>query len=177
MAVIYDATLSPSKEELIRDFLDSAGLARGDVERLAAYRFDDPEGEVGIEAHIVARGGRIFHVPLTYRGAPLDGATPVGTMEHSVLGRRWVYAAADDPVALDAYTRALHNAQGQAALEAHRADGTVEPMATTMALIVVGEAELESTLHLTYDVGTPATGHTTLVATWADESVVVAALD
>jgi len=32
-------------------------------------------------------------VPLTYRGAPLDGAEDalVGTTEHGVLGRRWVY--------------------------------------------------------------------------------------
>ncbi|MCF8607840.1 hypothetical protein L5I01_31240 [Gordonia sp. HY442] len=176
MAVIYDATLSPSKEELIREFLDSAGLARGDVERLAAYRFDDPAGQVGIEAHMVSCGERVFHVPLTYRAAPLDGATPVGTMEHSVLGHRWVYAAADDPVALDAFTRALRNTQDQADLELHRADGTVEPMATTMTLSVVGAADPESRLHLTYDVAVPTSGSATLVAAWADESVVVAAL-
>lgn len=39
-------------------------------------------------------------MPLTYRGAPLPGAEPwlVGTMEHSVLGRRWVYDGCGDPV-------------------------------------------------------------------------------
>ena len=39
-------------------------------------------------------------MPLTYRGAPvpeLEHAL-VGVMEHSVLGRRWVYDAPHDPV-------------------------------------------------------------------------------
>ncbi|MFV2173508.1 hypothetical protein ACFHW2_25100 [Actinomadura sp. LOL_016] len=39
-------------------------------------------------------------MPLTYRGAPLDGAEHalVGTMEHGVLGRRWVYDGCHDPM-------------------------------------------------------------------------------
>ncbi|WOC13590.1 maltokinase N-terminal cap-like domain-containing protein [Gordonia sp. MP11Mi] len=178
MAVIHDATLSPSKEELIHDFLDGAGLGRGGrVERLAAYRFDDPDGQVGIEAHLVACDGHVFHVPLTYRGAPLDGAKPVGTMDHSVLGRRWVYAAPDDPVAVDVFTRALRGRQEQSALELHRADATVEPLPTTTVLTVVGEARPESALRLTYDVSAPCAGGATLVAEWAGSSAVVAALD
>lgn len=41
-----------------------------------------------------------YLVPLTYRGAPLDGAENalVGTMEHGVLGRRWAYDGCHDPV-------------------------------------------------------------------------------
>ncbi|MEI2826114.1 MAG: hypothetical protein V9F04_06650 [Dermatophilaceae bacterium] len=37
--------------------------------------------------------------PLTYRSAPLAGADRalVGTIEHSVLGTRWVYDAPHDP--------------------------------------------------------------------------------
>jgi hypothetical protein len=68
---------------------------------VAAYRFDDPAGEVGIETLLVqAEGGPLLQVPLTYRGAPLDGAEHwlVGTTDHSVLGRRWVYDACGDPV-------------------------------------------------------------------------------
>jgi hypothetical protein len=42
-------------------------------------------------------------VPLSYRGAPLDGADHalVGTMEHGVLGQRWAYDGCHDPVLVD----------------------------------------------------------------------------
>jgi hypothetical protein len=41
-----------------------------------------------------------YLVPLTYRGAPLEGAERalIGTMEHGVLGRRWAYDGCHDPV-------------------------------------------------------------------------------
>jgi hypothetical protein len=56
---------------------------------------------VGIETHLVRTGeGVVLQVPLTYRGAPLEGAGRhlVGTMAHSHLGRRWVYDGCGDPV-------------------------------------------------------------------------------
>jgi hypothetical protein len=39
-------------------------------------------------------------VPLTYRAEPLADGEPwlIGTLEHSVLGQRWVYDACGDPV-------------------------------------------------------------------------------
>ena len=106
MALIYRATLAPSKIELVRDFLAGRSWAcAGEVEPLAAYRFDDPHGEVGIETLLVqAPGGPVLQVPVTYRGAPLEGADDhlIGTTEHSVLGRRWVYDACGDPVYVQA---------------------------------------------------------------------------
>ena len=44
--------------------------------------------------------GHATHVPLTYRGRALEGARQhlIGTMNHSVLGPRWVYDACGDPV-------------------------------------------------------------------------------
>ena len=44
--------------------------------------------------------GAIVQTPLTYRGDPLAGAEAhlIGTSEHSVLGRRWVYDGCGDPV-------------------------------------------------------------------------------
>ena len=41
-----------------------------------------------------------YLVPMTYRGAPLDGAEHalIGTTEHGVLGQRWVYDGCHDPV-------------------------------------------------------------------------------
>ena len=96
MAIIHRATITPTKLELAAAWLDRQGAGgAGDLEMVGSYRFDDPEGEVGVEALLVRRSGEVFHLPVTYRGAPLDGAGAhlITTMEHSVLGRRWVYEA------------------------------------------------------------------------------------
>ena len=103
MALIHRATLSPSKLELLTGWLPSRSWFTGDaaVRQLGSYRFDDPDGEVGMEAFLLqAPGGSVLHVPVTYRGAPLADADQllVGTMEHSVLGTRWVYDGCGDPV-------------------------------------------------------------------------------
>ncbi|MGW8526271.1 CG0192-related protein [Nocardiopsis sp. NPDC055824] len=122
MAIIHSATLTPSKPALIGAWLDGRPWAgQGPDEVLGAYRFDDPEGEVGVEAFLVRRGDRLLHVPLTYRGAPLAGHEEhlVGTLEHSVLGPRWVYDGTRDGVALACFRRALAGEQEQAELEIH----------------------------------------------------------
>jgi len=82
---------------------------RPQLRRLGGFRFEDPEGEVGVETHITADVSVsppvVYQVPLSYRAAPLPGAEHalVSTTEHSELGRRWVYDATHDPV----YVRAL----------------------------------------------------------------------
>lgn len=102
MALLYAAQLSPTKPELIAAWLPSAPYFAGasaTVTPVGAYRFDDPDGEVGIEVHLVRDAdGTVFQVPLTYRSAALPGARLVGEMEHSVLGRRYVHDATTDPV-------------------------------------------------------------------------------
>jgi hypothetical protein len=102
MALIYKATLTPSKLELFSAWLPGRPWFGGtDVRQLGAYRFDDPAGQVGIETFLLgADDGSVLHAPLTYRGAPLAGAQQhlIGTTEHSVLGRRWVYDGCADPV-------------------------------------------------------------------------------
>ncbi|MFC0600143.1 maltokinase N-terminal cap-like domain-containing protein [Streptomyces palmae] len=110
MSVIHHTTLKPTKLELLTSWLPTRPWYRGGAEpelaRVGGFRLDDPEGEVGIELMVVAdtSGAEPVHylVPLTYRGAPLDGAEQglVGTMEHGVLGPRWVYDGAHDPVLL-----------------------------------------------------------------------------
>jgi Maltokinase N-terminal cap domain len=112
MALVHKATLVPSKLELLGAWLPSRPwfVGNGELERAGSYRFDDPAGEVGIECIIVRAGtGPWLHVPLTYRGAPLDEshASLIGIMEHSVLGKRWIYDGATDPVAVDAIARAI----------------------------------------------------------------------
>jgi hypothetical protein len=94
--------------------------------KVAGYRFDDPEGEVGVETLLVRAGddGPVYQVPLTYRGAPLDGADAwlVGTSEHSVLGPRWVYDACGDPVYADVLATAIVTGAGGAE-EVEHVDG------------------------------------------------------
>jgi maltokinase len=110
VAEIYrDATVTPSKLDLLPAWMARQRwyAAKGSSPRLRklwSWRLDDPAGEVGIETLLVIDNAGpepvVYQVPLTYRGAPLVGAEDalVGTMEHSVLGRRWVYDAPHDPV-------------------------------------------------------------------------------
>jgi hypothetical protein len=100
MAIVHRAELKPSKIELLAGWLPGCDwfADAGPIERVSAFRFDDPAGEVGLETFIVGSGDRRYHVPLSYRAAPLDGGVLVGTLEHSVLGLRWVYDGLSDPV-------------------------------------------------------------------------------
>ncbi|MFF6914005.1 1,4-alpha-glucan branching protein [Streptomyces sp. NPDC012466] len=109
MAVIHDTTLEPSKLDLLTSWLPSrpwyrGGAAGPELAKAGGFRLDDPRGEVGIEFIVATdtRGPRptTYLVPLTYRGAPLEGAEHalVGTMEHGVLGRRWAYDGCQDAV-------------------------------------------------------------------------------
>lgn len=109
MAVIHRTTLKPTKLELLTSWLPSrpwyrAGTTAPQLAKAGGFRLDDPQGEVGIEFMVVTDTSSphptAYLVPLTYRGAPLDGAEQalVGTMEHGVLGRRWAYDGCQDPV-------------------------------------------------------------------------------
>lgn len=100
------ATLTPH----FRDFLPSwvarqewyAGSGVPDLRPVGYFRLEDPAGQVGIETHLVSDGTRVYQVPMTYRDAPLPGASDsdalIATAEHSVLGTRWIYDGARDPV-------------------------------------------------------------------------------
>jgi hypothetical protein len=107
MSVIHKTTLSPGKLELLTPWLPAQTWYEGrrpTLVKAGGFRLDDPAGVVGLEFMLVADTSGddpvVYHVPLTYRGAPLDGADSalVGTAEHGVLGRRWVYDATRDPV-------------------------------------------------------------------------------
>ncbi|HET6817677.1 MAG TPA: 1,4-alpha-glucan branching protein [Mycobacteriales bacterium] len=108
MAHIHNTTMSPTKLELLDRWLPQqawyAGTGKPDLNRVGGFRLDDPDGEVGIEFMVVrddADGGTAYHVPMTYRGEPLEDAPDsalIGTSEHGVLGERWIYDGAQDPV-------------------------------------------------------------------------------
>jgi hypothetical protein len=109
MAVIHHTTVKPTKLELLGSWLPSrpwysGGASAPELAKVGGFRLDDPQGEVGIEFMVVTDTSGTYPatylVPLTYRGAPLDGAEHalVGTMEHGVLGQRWAYDGCHDPV-------------------------------------------------------------------------------
>lgn len=143
MAHIYQADLHPGKMALISTWLPSTdwfpGTEQLAIEHVGSFRFDDPEGEVGIETHLVAAGANVLQVPLTYRGAPLEGADAflVSTMEHSVLGRRWVYDGCGDPAYADALAASILSGQGQAE-QYFEVDGVREAIPATLGIRASG---------------------------------------
>jgi len=133
MALLHaNADIVPTKLELLADWLPAQPWFVGDasdVHHVGAYRFDDPDGEVGIETHLLRAGdGPLLQVPLTYRAAPLEGAEShlLGTMEHSVLGTRWIYHATGDPVYRAVLATTILTGGTQAELVRDFGDGRVE---------------------------------------------------
>jgi hypothetical protein len=132
VAIIHQATLSPSKLELLSTYLATvSGLSKyvdPDLSQIGAYRFDDPAGEVGIETHILsAADGAVLQIPLTYRNDQIDGLDDqlVGIMEHSVLGRRWVYNGCADSVYVGELLRVIELGGSEAADVVETPDGPV----------------------------------------------------
>lgn len=172
MAILHSATIRPTKPELLETLLG------GPVEVLGSYRFDDPAGEVGVEGFVVRRDAQLQHVAFTYRGAPLAAgeARLVRTVDHSVLGQRWVYDGTTDPVAIDCFRRALRGEQHQAVLELWedgRMVGTREP---TVRLDAQAEASTDgTTVRIFRDLGDASSGPA-LVARWAGGEAVIAEL-
>jgi hypothetical protein len=102
MALFHRATITPEKGALIAAWAPTRpwGPSAADpLEVIGSYRFDDPDGRVGMETHLVTAGGVLMQVPLTYRDEPLDGAEDafITEMQHSALGTRWVYDGLRDP--------------------------------------------------------------------------------
>jgi len=138
MAIIHRTTLTPTKLELLTSWLPNQpwylGADREPVlSKAGGFRLDDPQGEVGIEFMVVTdeSGDRpvSYHVPLSYRGAPLEGAEGalIGTSEHGVLGKRWVYDGTQDPVLV---AQLLELLQGRAEAQAQSLTDTPDPSVT-----------------------------------------------
>ncbi|MDQ0932249.1 maltokinase N-terminal cap-like domain-containing protein [Streptomyces turgidiscabies] len=135
MAVIHNTTMSPGKLELLAAWLPTrpwyVASGRGpELSKAGGFRLDDPDGEVGLEFMVVTdtSGEKpvSYHVPLSYRGTPLDGADHalVGTSEHGVLGKRWIYDGAHDPVLV---AQLLALLQGRAAAQAQSVSDAPDP--------------------------------------------------
>ncbi|MFE3585029.1 maltokinase N-terminal cap-like domain-containing protein [Streptomyces vinaceus] len=140
MAVVHRTTMTPGKLELLAAWLPAqpwyrdpgAGTSPRPV-RAGGFRLDDPQGEVGIEFMAVSDGAGdrqvTYLVPLTYRGAPLEGAEDalIGTSEHGVLGRRWIYDGTHDPVLVE---RLYALVRGEAVPQAQSESDTPDPTVT-----------------------------------------------
>ncbi len=173
MAILHQATLRPSKLELLQAYIPT--LAELDLSPdtelalLGAYRFDDPAGDVGIETHIItASDGRTLQIPLTYRAAPLEGADDwfVATLEHSALGTRWVYNGFGDPVYRAELIRTIIEGDSQVKLEILTPDGTIERKNTVHVKGSGGASDATDVeLHYVLEPGPqPASPH--LAGTW-----------
>lgn len=106
------ATLTPHFREFLPPWVARQPWYRGTtvpvLSPVGFFRFEDPDGEVGIETHLVTDGSDLYHVPMTYRGGPAEGLAQdslITTAKHSVLGTRWIYDGQADPLWLD---RVLH---------------------------------------------------------------------
>jgi hypothetical protein len=147
MALLHQATLRPTKLELLSTWLPGQDWYTGpvgDVLRVATFRFDDPAGAVGIETMLVRVGdGPVHQVPLTYREAPLAGADDqlLGTAEHSVLGKRWIYDGVGDPVYAATLASAILQNTGQAE-QFLQVDDRLEPRPRSMSIASDGDAEV-----------------------------------
>ena len=196
--VHFRATLEPSKQDLVEAWLPSRSWAPGvtSVEKVAEYRFDDPDGEVGVETILWRTAdGTVLQVPYTYRSAPLEGADSylVGTSEHSVLGTRWVYDGCADPVWASAVATAILTGGTQAQMVIERdgelidvpprmqvrgsgSPGAVVPAVVSVesvgddgAVTTVGAGPL--TISLARVLGTPVEGDATLTGTAAGQDL------
>jgi hypothetical protein len=138
MSIIHKTTLTPTKLELLTAWLPAqpwyvvAGRPP-ELTKVGGFRLDDPAGEVGIEFMVVgddAAGTAVFYqVPMTYRGEPLAGADDalIGTTEHGVLGRRWVYDGVRDPVLIAQLVACI---QGDAEPQAQSISDAPDPTVT-----------------------------------------------
>ena len=144
-AEIHDATLTPTKLELLAGWLPGQPWFEGpadDLSRVASFRFVDPDGEVGVETILVGSGGVTYQVPVTYRNEPLEEATRslIGELDHSVLGHRWVYDAVGDPVYVTELFRVIHEGDNEADVSIGEKSMTVEGSGITAVSNAATEA-------------------------------------
>jgi hypothetical protein len=89
-----------------------------------------------------------YFTPLTYRGAPLSDAEDhlIGTTEHGVLGRRWVYDGAHDPVFVNQVLALLRgDVEAQSQNESNMIDSTVfRELSVVGELVPSGAMRIES---------------------------------
>jgi Maltokinase N-terminal cap domain len=143
MAIIHDTTMSPGKLELMTAWLPAQPWYHRtghepELTKAGGFRLDDPQGEVGIEFMVVTDGSGVrattYQVPLTYRAGALADAEGglIGTSEHGVLGRRWIYDGIHDPVFLAQFVALV---QGEAEPQAQSLSNAADPTVTSQPVV------------------------------------------
>jgi len=177
--------------DLLRNWLPAqswyvrTGAVPPEPSRAGGFRLDDPDGEVGIEFMIVldqaAGDAAAYLVPMTYRGSPLAGARDalIGTAEHGVLGTRWIYDGARDPVLLAQLAELI---QGRAEAQAQSQSDTPDPAVRSRPVpgvadalgarldVAIVRALVPADATLGADLGPDGAGHVSAAWTAADGS-------
>lgn len=163
MAIIHStATLSPTKLELLASWLPVQPwyLDQGrepELARAGGFRLDDPRGEVGIEFMVVTDGSGArsasYLVPMTYRASALASAdcALIGTAEHGVLGRRWIYDGVHDPVLVAQLVALI---QGDAEPQAQSVSDTPDPTVISEPVISGSLTAIDSAIAASAPSGT-----------------------
>ncbi|WP_040161681.1 CG0192-related protein [Nigerium massiliense] len=167
-----EAVITPSKLDVVKAWLPNQSWFAGDtgdVTQVAHCRFVDPDGEVGIETLLLHSGGVTYQVPLTYRGEALDGADEylLGTMDHSLLGKRWVYDATGDPVYVEELIRVIREGDNQAAMSSGEEDMSVRGSGAEPVANSSGTARLARVLDDEHALPTRVVGN--LTGTWTED--------
>jgi hypothetical protein len=119
MGVLRRATITPAKDETINRWAPTQAWGPSidhELKIVGTFRFDDPQGRVGMETFLATSGTELFQIPLTYRDEPLAGADAalITQAHHSVLGNRWVYDGLGDPQFLMMLAAVAMTGNGQA---------------------------------------------------------------
>jgi hypothetical protein len=178
MALLHRTSLVPSKLELLAGWLPRQPWFEGDPDAplatVASFRFDDPDGQVGVETLLVRAGdGPVMQIPLTYRNEERPDAEEwfIGTMEHGVLGTRWVYDAAGDPVYCCELARVILGG-GTQVEQWIELDGVMTLRDPTALVVGSGTAKAPEVdvalVEIVRVPGTEATRPLILIGTWTD---------
>lgn len=162
--------MHPGKLELLMGWLPQQPWFDGnaaDARIVGNFRFEDPEGEVGLDSLLVEADGAVYYVPVTWRSAPLPSwAHLIGQTQHTALGTRYCYDASTDPVFLAELSRVI--AEGDTQSEVHGTDGSVR--AATVEVRGNG-ATPSKDLRIVHKLGTYYPGDGQLVAEWSLDGV------
>ncbi|MBK8463373.1 MAG: hypothetical protein IPL36_10145 [Nigerium sp.] len=145
------ATLAPGKLDLLARWLPEQSWFDGDVtdlERVAAFRFADPDGEVGLDSMIVRSRSTVYHVPVSWRAEPLADGDLIGTLEHSVLGTRYCYDATTDPVYVAELVRIIREGDQAADIVAAESGEPLPPTITVAGTGVVPGVDAQGQVRL-----------------------------
>lgn len=135
MAIIHKATLSPSKLELIADYLPKQPwfIRRANRSWWAPTALTIPPVKSESKPTSSQPATASTRFPSATAATSLAGANDwlIGTMDHSVLGKRWVYDACADPVYIKALATAILTGQKEAE---QFVDGESQPRPSTVSV-------------------------------------------